>query len=271
MSRYCSVCRQAFADELVSCPRCQALGTVNGNGKVPAPDATPVPFLQRRMAPAGAQPAENDAEIDLGSPVHGRTEDGGPPSGASFVCWSSYLAGKNDGPPSDSDSPIHIGTPSQAQLLLGSAKNSAGAPGPTQSKADDAEIDLGGPVQSGTGDDGPPSGASFVSWEALLRSRKDFDNDASGASASDPAISPPGGSARLMLEGRAPVPTVPRVAAPIATVARSRSWFSIVILGVGLGFVVCMGLWLAGFEPPQQWRQQLNQWIGRAPPSSNPQ
>src|SRR5262249_14590303 len=36
----------------------------------------------------------------------------------------------------------------------------------------DAHIDLGSPVTGNTGSEGPPSGASFISWTALLRRKK---------------------------------------------------------------------------------------------------
>jgi hypothetical protein len=216
MAQFCTRCRQSYADQLPGCPRCQPQAAVNGKLTGQALDATPLPSALRTSAPSVSTEAPSDAQIDLGKPVTGsNASDDGPPSGASFVSWSALAKG---------------GPARQGARLLQAQDASTPKGG---SGDDDAQVDLGGPVGGPRDKDDPPSGASFVSWSALLRNRRDLEDEKA------PAKSPPtASSARSMLEG-------PRIPAPPAP--RRPGWIGAVLFGIALALALCLALWLFGY------------------------
>jgi hypothetical protein len=124
--------------------------------------------------------------------------------------------------------PQSTGPRSSARLLLGQSEPS--------NDTGDADIDLGSPSLSAKGADaGPPSGASFISWTALINARKDFDDDRSADSA--PASPGPGPSARSLLDASRPNEAQP---APTVGARPSSIWFYVgaVMIGVVLAILV---------------------------------
>ncbi len=239
MAQYCDRCRQPFADGLSSCPRCQARTAANGTASSHpghALDSTPLPSLLRSAAPTAAQPAPSDAQIDLGKPaMNAAPGNDGPPSGASFASWSA-LVPKRKAEAEKEPGPARQG----ARVMV----NQAGDAGNTPRKdapADDAEIDLGGPVGQARDKDDPPSGASFVSWSDLLKKRRDLENEAPPP---PPGPQPPQtvGSARSMLEGPRPAP------APAPAPVPRPGWVGGVVFGIALALALCLALWLIGYK-----------------------
>jgi hypothetical protein len=113
-----------------------------------------------------------------------------------------------------------------------------------RSADDDAQVDLGGPVGGPRDKDDPPSGASFVSWSALVRNRRNLEDElTAGPSAAAPLAeappSQPATSARSMLEdrGSVPPPPVPR-----------PGWAGAILFGVALALALCLVLWLFGYR-----------------------
>lgn len=157
----------------------------------------------------------SDREIDLGSPITApTTEPTGPPSGASFVSWAAHLRRKG-----------RLPRDRRMPRLVPMAGDELG----------EVTIDLDQTPRPG---DGPPSGASFTSWSALL--------PRASQSKSAPAL-----TARRLIEPPAPAPSP---APPLV----DRSWLAGAVLGAALGFVVCFLLWLAGVRPPEAWRGSLH-------------
>jgi hypothetical protein len=240
MARYCDVCGQSYAVAYESCPFCD-LPARAGRHRPPDPgetrDQTPLPTSLRQ---ADAAPAPCDAEIDLGSPVHAAQESLGPPSGASFVSWTAHLPG---GAPPPAEGPL-----SSARLLLNPTSPPESGDVPANPEA---EIDLGSPVRTGPReDDGPPSGASFVAWSALL-----------------PARPTPAPTAEAAAPRALDFPATDRSTGDTTATPPRGSWTTGLVVGILAGMIVCIGLWLIGFEPPPNWRRPLNEWFGPSPPA----
>lgn len=110
----------------------------------------------------------------------------------------------------------------------------------------EAHIDLGSPV-TGSGSEGPPSGASFISWTALLRRKKRARN----------ATPPPGCIPVLAIQGA--VPARAPAAAPQTQdpTPANDARLSHLLVGFLLGCALCLGLWLLGAEPPHAWRESV--------------
>jgi hypothetical protein len=132
------------------------------------------------------------------------------------------------------------------------------------STAPDAHIDLGSPVTSDPGPNGPPSGGSFISWTALLR-RRNKGVDVASAPSRLPrfAIPPAAGQA-----------TAPPQAQQDRMPARNARLFALFV-GFLLGCAFCLALWSVGAEPPHAWRQGVWQWLAndsesRPHPARNP-
>lgn len=145
MSRWCERCRQVCEDTDGLCPRCgtQAVTTASA-------DVTPAPVGQLQLN----CPGKSDSEIDLGAPVAPADGLSGPPSGASFVSWGALLKPQPFAPTEDVP-PVVMGSMSSARILLDQSATGA-----------EEAVDLGS--HAGSTSSGPPSGASFVSWGALV-------------------------------------------------------------------------------------------------------
>lgn len=142
-------------------------------------------------------------------------------------------------------------------------------PNPTDSSLwgaeSEAEIDLGSPVRVGVGPTGPPSGASFISWNAMIRARKQSLQQGTlgpeaalameAAAANQPRTVPCGAPD----QGSTPAP------AP-AAVSRWRAGFA----GFLVGALAAAAIWLTGLEPPETWRQPVLRWLygGTAEPAA---
>jgi len=133
------------------------------------------------------------------------------------------------------------------------------APNPTDNSPwgteSEAEIDLGSPVRVGVGPAGPPSGASFISWNAMIRARKQSLQPgtlgpeaalAMEAAAENQPRTVPGGT-----------PDRGLMPAPAATTSRCHAG----IAGFMVGALVAAAIWLTGLEPPETWRQPVLRWL----------
>src|SRR5262245_58421172 len=88
MDQTCDRCGQSFPGDTGRCPRCTALnGSAAERGQ-----RTPEAVVVRPEVGAASLPDGSDAQIDLGRPVTELQAPTGPPSGASFVSWTSLLA-----------------------------------------------------------------------------------------------------------------------------------------------------------------------------------
>jgi hypothetical protein len=125
-------------------------------------------------------------------------------------------------------------------------------------KRPDSEIDLGGPIAA---DDliGPPSGGSFVSWAAkpiLAKGREPSVVKGVKSKANQlldqacQSVSTPTGLAENHGGTKA------------ESAQRGARWIAF-LAGVLLATATCVALWVAGFEPPQAWRNKVNDWLNR--------
>ncbi len=227
MAHFCDRCRQLHSGEPGRCPHCAAAngtvrnGTREGNGEVPS--------------------HESDAEIDLASPVaHAHPEFSGPPSGASFASWTDKI------PAGDEDRGRHAphGPGSRPRILSG--------PSEAEEASADGEIDLDVPPSPA---DGPPSGASFTSWTALVRPRDESIDDAPASPQSKPRnrltprLPPPrADDIPDALTARALMSVSPEPSPPLPRPPRSR-WLAAVIVGLLLGILAYAALWWFNAEP----------------------
>ncbi|MBL8798526.1 MAG: hypothetical protein JNM56_31815 [Planctomycetia bacterium] len=132
----------------------------------------------------------------------------------------------------------------------------------------EAEIDLGSPVRVGvgpTGPTGPPSGASFISWNALLRARK----QSLGSQAALELEAVAQREAAALATPRT-VPAGPAASAAPPAVAGGNS---LAVVGFIAGLVTAAALWLVGLEPAEAWRQPVLRWLHGAPaaPQATPE
>lgn len=204
MAKYCNVCHQSYAVEYGSCPFCEVPTRLDGSRpRLPAStdDSTPLPLGAGLTALPTSRPPSR--ELDKNNPMRaGRI-------GASE--------------PRENRAPAPIGPRSSAKMLLDQA-------GPHDrsevvSDENDASIDLGSPTRDPGTPEGPPSGASFVSWTALINERKDFD---------DEPVTP---SARAILNhGVAPAVT------PAASPRRTSPWLYVVALAIGIVLAFLLNL-----------------------------
>ncbi len=183
------------------CPRC-----------TPAPEAR---SAIREAARAGG-PVDGGAEIDLGSPVTTVDENlSGPPSGASFLSWEAILEAR----------------------LQAKARGEAD----TTVEEEEPEIDLGAPVMNNPEASGPASGASLVSWDALLRARQASIGAKGQTVTSEPAPAPP------------PPPVVEKPVVVAETTSQAAPpergllwWSSVAAVGVGVAIVLFLVFRLLG-------------------------
>jgi hypothetical protein len=121
-------------------------------------------------------------------------------------------------------------------------------------KRPDSEIDLGGPIAANDLT-GPPSGGSFVSWAAKPRPVKG--QGVQGATKASVLLAE-AGSAQKSVSGHSGL-----VESDTGTRARRCTGWLGFVAGVLLATTTCLLLWAAGFEPPQAWRDKVNDWLNR--------
>jgi hypothetical protein len=287
MAKYCDICRQSYSVEYDACPFCEVVGAVNGTH---VDRRTPVNGVLKNIHP---QPQAvqtsvetemtkvSDSEIDLGSPVVAAGQDAasGPPSGASFVSWVDHIPGTNDTPP-DKPAP-RLNAFANAKVLTSPDKTSDAS---ADADGGEDEIDLSSPLGQPRDPSDPPSGASFASWTTLLPARGtkeaeeprvEFGPLPASTRAPVAAASERGRAAVLPAPAEQPVRTARGlIEMPSGThlpqpVQRGR-WVPGLMIGAVVALGACLGLWLAGVEPPQTWRHQIRQWLGKTPPADTP-
>jgi hypothetical protein len=202
------------------------------------------------------------------------SETADPASGASAESWAAMLRARaQQRADATRDHPVQISSLSKSEIRVEhlrlddspgrggetrarSASRRGGAPG---TAADEAEhsVDLGNPMRSAGESSDPPSGASAYSWAQLL--------DTAGST--DAAVEP--APVRI---GRTPPSVLNRATLPMPAgdavtteplLASGRllwHWLG----GAALATAVCIVLWSAGLEPPQRWRQYVQQHLGIA-------
>jgi hypothetical protein len=257
MAKYCDACRQSYPDDHERCPHCSGHGTHGGAANGVLKDARQVPE---------EAPCVSDPEIDLDNPgASPPSPAAGPPSGASFVSWTELLPTKKGlAPPGDT--PIQFDPPSRNTL------------GPPSEKSEPAEgeIDLDQPTQAPRPADGPPSGASFVSWTSLLRNREAHQREDRPVEFSSPApqvrvlnfpagAAPDGGAIRTA-RGLMDMPPDAAPGVPVRW-----AWIGGILIGFLVALALCFALWAAGFELPPFGRAPARlPSDGSAPPVKSP-
>jgi len=142
-----------------------------------------------------------------------------------------------------------------ARCLHCGARQAADASG--WGEESEAEIDLGSPVRVGVGPTGPPSGASFISWNAMLRARK----QSLGPQAALGLEAVAQREAAALATPR----TVPAGPAVSAAPTPAVGGYSLAVGGFIAGLVTAAALWLVGLEPAEAWRQPVLRWLHGAP------
>ncbi|MFN4258142.1 MAG: hypothetical protein ACK4RK_02520 [Gemmataceae bacterium] len=272
MARYCDACQRSYADDLPTCPYCPSPTLRNGERQQPEGQASSVPPRLRRSESSDLSVTGGpEAEIDLGGPIQQR---GNADSGSvdSVNSWISLLQTDQPHPTDDPEPPLRIGTPTplptgDPSLKLNPPPDAGNANEHRSSAANsDATIDLGSPVFGGTESTGPPSGASFYSWAALLESKSEIEDY---SPASNPSTAP---SSSPAAPSGQPAVTPAAVQRDVAPRQSNRVSYRTggLVLGVLLGSVLCLALWFAGVEPPQTWRDRVRQWLGQEPAPAVP-
>jgi len=226
MPRYCDICRQAYAHDEEQCPHCAAASNgVYRNGSHREANGAATRPMESTAVPSPGH--GSDPEIDLGKPAtQAQAEAAGPPSGASFTSWTSLLPGN-----SDPKTAAHHGVGRQNAMPDSSLPPA------------DAEIDLGSPVATPNPNDGPPSGASFTSWTALLESQTPKPGETPPINRL-PMNDLPVLTARGLM-GVSPVTAEP----PPPTLLERYGWLLAVGIGLAVGLAICFVAWSVGQEP----------------------
>lgn len=212
MAKYCDICRQSYSVEYHSCPFCEAPALVEQSRPhkpVPFDEPTPLP-AQAALSKVPGLRTVTVGSVETPVEISEHRENGEPQP---------------------------VGPRSSAKMLLGQAGPQCNG-GPSDARKpeakmerSDTDIDLGSPtLGSKPANEGPPSGASFVSWTALIGERKNFDDDRPADGNPPPSH---GQSARELLGTKS---------ATTPTSGRFPIWFYVAAVPLGIILAVLLKL-----------------------------